>query len=653
MFSVSGISVHFGGKDILDDISFVINAKDRIGLTGKNGAGKSTLLNIISGLTKPEQGQINIPEGKTVGYLPQQMKMDSQKTIYEETLTAFHEVNQLEKDIEKLHDYITHSTDFHSEEYLKKVTALHEKNDRFNYLDGNKKESNVEKVLKGLGFSENDFHRSVSEFSGGWKMRIELAKLLLVKPDLLLLDEPTNHLDIESILWVEDVLINYQGAVVMVSHDRMFLDRITLRTIEIMLGSIYDYELPYTKYLEARAERLETQMATFKNQQKFIDQQEKFITRFRAKSSKARQVQSKIKMLDKLDRVELDETDNSSIHFRFSPAPRSGHVVVDIADLSKSYDEKLILKKISLKILRGEKAAFVGKNGEGKTTLSKIIAGFEAFHGEMTIGHNVNLGYYAQVQENTLDENLTVLQTIDNEATDEWRNTSKIRGLLGSFLFRKNDIEKKVKVLSGGEKSRLALAKLLLKPYNLLVLDEPTNHLDMTSKEILKQALLDYDGTVIIVSHDRDFLHELTSKTYEFQNKQIKEHLGDINDFLLKHKAESFREFESTKTNTPKIIVEQDNSLSNKEKYLLKKEQEKELRKIQKAIEASEKAILHAENELKEISKIMEMPDFYADDQKVNEYTQKHSHLEKKLEKEMQHWDKLVKELEEKNLQNS
>ncbi len=651
MFSVSGISVHLSGRDILDNISFVINPKDRIGLTGKNGAGKSTLLNIIAEKRKPDTGQVAIPDNKTVGYLPQEMKLVSEKSIYQETMSAFSEVNRLEKEIEQLNHYITHSTDFHSEQYMLKVVELHEKTDRYNYLGGSKKESNVEKVLKGLGFSENDFDRDMREFSGGWKMRVELAKLLLVKPDLLLLDEPTNHLDIESILWVEEFLINYNGAIIMVSHDRMFLDQITRRTIEVMLGTVYDYNLPYSKYLQARGERLETQIATFNNQQKYIEQQERFITRFRAKATKARQVQSKIKLLEKLDRVEIDETDHAEINFRFPPAPRSGHVVVDISDLNKYYDEKHILKDVSFKILRGEKVAFVGKNGEGKTTLSKIIAGIEAFHGEMTLGHNVNMGYYAQVQENTLADNLTVLETIDNEATDEWRNISKIRGLLGSFLFREDDVDKKVKVLSGGEKSRLALAKLLLKPYNLLILDEPTNHLDISAKARLKQALLNYDGTLIIVSHDRDFLTELTTKTYEFRNKQIKEYLGDINYFLEKHKVDTFRDFESSRMNTviqADGIHAQENDLSNKEKYLQKKEQEKEIRKIKKLLETAENRINQLEQKIAEIGKIMGMPDFYSDADKVLEYTQKHNRLEKELEQAMEEWEKLTKEMEDK-----
>jgi len=652
MFSVSNISLHIGGKDILNDASFIINQKDRIGLTGKNGAGKSTLLNIIAGFRKPDQGQITIPEGRTVGYLPQEMKLSSDKTIYDETLTAFAEVIRLEKEIEELNQYIIESPDFHSDEYLKKIYDLHEKTDRFNYLDGYKKESQVEKVLKGLGFTEEDFKRSVSEFSGGWQMRVELAKLLLTKPDLLLLDEPTNHLDIESILWVEDFFINYSGAIVMVSHDRMFLDNITQRTIEIVLGNIHDYNLSYSKYLEAREERLETQIATFKNQQKFIDQQEKFITRFKAKSSKAKQVQSKMKMLDKLDRVEIDETDKSSIKFRFPPAPRSGHVVVDIQDLSKSYDEKLILKNISFKILRGEKVAFVGKNGEGKTTLSKIIAGIEAFHGEMIIGHNVNLGYYAQIQENTLTDNLTVYETIDHEATDEWRNVSKIRGLLGSFLFRDDDVHKKVKILSGGEKSRLALAKLLLKPYNLLILDEPTNHLDISAKTILKKALMNYDGTLIIVSHDRDFLQGLIAKTYEFKDHQVREHLGDINDFLQKHKVESFRDFEFSKTDKSKSQVQskdQTNEISNKEKYLLKKEYDKEIKKIQRSIEKCEKSIHQLEHEIKEIVTVMQSPDFYTETEKTIFITRKHDQLNNELQKVMEEWEKWNNELVEKN----
>ena len=532
MISVNGISIHFTGTDLFKNLSFVINEKDRIGLVGKNGVGKSTLLKILAKEQEPSSGSISIPQGKSIGYLPQEIKIDSSKTILDETLTVFEEQLCLNSEIENINRQLEDRTDYESDSYAQLIQELTEKHEQLQLLGADKAEGEVEKVLKGLGFKDQDFNRSIAEFSGGWQMRVELAKLLLKMPTLLLLDEPTNHLDIESILWLEDFFKNYPGALIMISHDRMFLDNVTNRTIEIVNSRIYDYKSPYSKFLELRADRLSTQEAAFRNQQKYIADQERFIERFKAKNTKAKQAQSKMKQLEKLERIEFDDVDTNSIQFRFPDAPRSGDVVVGGKGLSKSYSENKVLSNIDIEIERGEKIAFVGKNGQGKSTMVKMIMGQEDCDGDLKIGHNVEIGYYAQVQENTLDESKTVLATIEDIATDEWAKISKIRGLLGAFLFGPDDVDKKVKVLSGGEKSRLALAKLLLKPVNLLILDEPTNHLDIASKEVLKSALKSYNGTLILVSHDRDFLQGLTDRTYEFSDQKTKEHIGEIGEFL-------------------------------------------------------------------------------------------------------------------------
>ena len=536
MYSVQNLSIHFTGTDLFKSISFLINEKDRIGLTGKNGAGKSTLLKIISKEMNPSSGEVIIPNGKTIGYLPQHMVTDSQSSIIEETMTAFAHHIKLEKHIEHLTAQLAERDDFESASYSKLIEELNVANDHFHILGGQSREGASEKVLAGLGFDKTQLHHAVNTLSGGWKMRIELAKILLQQPDLILLDEPTNHLDIESIQWLESFLANYQGAVVLVSHDRAFLDGVTNRTIEISGGKIYDYKCSYSKYVAQRQELLNHQRANFDNQQKEIKEIEDFIERFRYKATKAKQVQSRIKMLDKMDRIEVDLMDKSSIHFRFPPAPSSGKVVVEAKHYAKSYREKEVLKQLDFVILKNEFIAFVGKNGEGKTTLAKSIVNELRYDGELKLGHNVKIGYYAQNQADLMDENKTVFETIDDVAVGEIRK--QIKGILGSFLFRGEDLDKRVKVLSGGEKSRLALAKLMLEPVNLLVLDEPTNHLDMQSKDILKAALLKYDGTLILVSHDRDFLKGLSNKVFEFKNKGIKEHLGDITYFLEKRRLE-------------------------------------------------------------------------------------------------------------------
>jgi ATP-binding cassette, subfamily F, member 3 len=644
MISVSGISMHFSGNDLFKNISFVINEKDRIGLVGKNGVGKSTLLNIIAGKLEPSGGSISLPDGQTIGYLPQEIKINSDKSIYEETLSVFEEIRQLEKDLANITKELETRTDYESDEYADLIQSLTEKHERYDLMGADKAEGKVEKILKGLGFKEEDLGRSVAEFSGGWQMRVELAKLLLKMPTLLLLDEPTNHLDIESILWLEEFFKNYPGALIMISHDKMFLDNVTNRTIEIVFGKIHDYKAPYSKFLILREERLSTQKAAFKNQQKFIEQQERFISRFKAKASKAKQAQSKQKLLDKVERIEFDEIDTQSIQFDFPVPPRSGELVLEANQLSKSYDTKEILKNLDFKILRGERVAFVGKNGEGKSTLIKIITNQEKCDGELKLGHNVEIGYYAQIQEKTLDENITVLQTIENIATDDWAKEHKMRGLLGAFLFGPEDVDKKVRVLSGGEKSRLALAKLLLKPVNLLILDEPTNHLDIDSKNVLKTALLNYTGTLILVSHDRDFLQGLTNRTFEFSNKKIKEHLGEISEFLDAHQIETFRQFESSGNKKEKEIVVKETE--NKNNQQNKKDQEKAIKQLKNKILRIEENIEGLEKNMAQFEAQLKNPDSYQ--KLLNDKTayEKYEQIKTSLDNEVALWERTSAELE-------
>jgi ATP-binding cassette subfamily F protein 3 len=599
MVSVQDISVSFGSFDLLTDISFLINDQDRIGLTGKNGAGKSTLLKVISGLQSPSKGLVDKSKEVTIGYLPQQMTVDDSTTVMNETLTAFSDLAGLSGEIERCSREIAERSDFHSTEYLKLCDRLTETEERFRILGGTSYLAQTEQTLIGLGFERKDFDRLTRELSGGWRMRIELAKLILKKPSLFLLDEPTNHLDIESIQWLETFLAGYTGAVMMVSHDRAFLDNVTTRTIEISLGRIYDYRVSWSEYIILRKERRAQQFASYRNQQKMIEDTEKFIERFRYKATKAVQVQSKIKQLDKIERIEVDEEDTNAINLRFPAAPRSGTVVVEAENLSKSYGSLHVLNRIAITITRGEKVAFVGRNGEGKTTLSRIIIGELDHEGSLKIGHNVKTGYFAQNQDELLDDNLTVLQTIDYIAKGEIR--TKIRDMLGAFLFKGEDVDKKIKVLSGGERSRLALVKLLLEPYNLLVLDEPTNHLDMRSKDILKQALIKYDGTLIVVSHDRDFLDGLISKVYEFRHTRIKENIGGIYDFLRKKKLVNLRDIE--KKDKASIEIKKDENATNKQKYLDKKDFERNLRKLRRRLEDSEKEIEKMENELAVLDK--------------------------------------------------
>ena len=542
MVSCDGLSVEFGGTVLFENISFVINDNDRIALMGKNGAGKSTLLKILAGERNPSRGVISAPKDSLIAYLPQHLMTEDGRTVFEEASQAFKHLHEIEAQIAYYNKQLEERTDYESEEYYKLIEDLSALSEKYYAVDITHFEEDVEKVLLGLGFKREEFTRQTSELSGGWRMRIELAKILLRKPDVILLDEPTNHLDMESIIWLEEFLVNQAKAVVLISHDKSFVDNVTNRTIELTMGRIYDYKVNYSHYLELRKERREQQQRQFEDQQKMIAETKEFIERFKGTYSKTLQVQSRVKMLDKLELVEVDEIDTSALKLKFPPSPRSGNFPVITDGVGKSYGEKLIFSNASLTIDRGDKVAFVGRNGEGKSTLVKCIMREIEHDGKLTLGHNVQIGYFAQNQASLLDENLTVFQTIDDIAVGDIR--SKIRDLLGAFMFGRDDVDKKVKVLSGGERTRLAMIKLLLEPVNLLILDEPTNHLDLRTKDILKQALMAFDGTLIVVSHDRDFLDGLVSKVYEFGNGQIKEHLETIQGFLEKKRMEHLREIE-------------------------------------------------------------------------------------------------------------
>lgn len=641
MVSLQDICVSFGSFDLLTNVSFLINDQDRIGLAGKNGAGKTTLLRIIAGELSPTSGIVDMSKQVTVGYLPQQMKVDNTTTVMKEVLNAFAELLDLSDEIERCSKEIASRNDYDSSEYLMLCEHLIDTEEKFRIRGGDKFIAETEKTLTGLGFERKDFDRPTSELSGGWRMRIELAKIILRKPSLLLLDEPTNHLDIEAIQWFESFLATYPGAVVLVSHDRAFLDNVTTRTIEISLGKIYDYRVPWSKFTELRKERREQQMAAYLNQKKMIEDTEKFIERFRYKATKAVQVQSRIKQLEKIELIEIDEEDTSAINVRFPAAPRSGTVVIHAENISKSYDSLPVLKNISLSITRGEKVAFIGRNGEGKTTLSRIIVGELDYSGVLKTGHNVKTGYFAQNQDELMDEDKTVFQIVDEVAKGEIR--TKIRDLLAAFLFRGDEIEKKVKVLSGGERSRLALVKLLLEPYNLLVLDEPTNHLDMRSKEILKQALMKYDGTLIVVSHDRDFLDGLVTKVFEFRNHKVKEHQGGIYDYLRKRKIENLREVERREKNNK--LRQESEASSGKQRYLEKKEFDKNLRKLRKRLEQCESDITRMENEMKEIdSRLMSNT---ASVEEQDKMFRRYEELKVLLNSEMNRWVEYYHDVEE------
>ena len=542
MISVDGLTVEFGGSALFSDVSFVINEKDRIALMGKNGAGKSTLLKILAGVREPSRGKVSAPKDTVIAYLPQHLMTEDGRTVFEETAQAFAHLHEMEAEIAELNKQLETRTDYESDGYMELIERVSTLSEKFYSIEEINYDADIEKTLLGLGFKREDFDRQTSEFSGGWRMRIELAKLLLKKPDVLLLDEPTNHLDIESIQWLEDFLIDNGQAVVVISHDRAFVDHITTRTIEVTMGRIYDYKVNYSQYLQLRKERREQQQKAYDEQQKMIAETREFIERFKGTYSKTLQVQSRVKMLEKLEILEVDEEDTSALRLKFPPSPRSGSYPVTIENVSKAYGDNTVFRNANLMIERGDKIAFVGKNGEGKSTLVKCIMKEIEHEGTLTLGHNVMIGYFAQNQASLLDENLTVFQTIDDVAQGDIRN--KIKDLLGAFMFGGENSAKKVKVLSGGERTRLAMIKLLLEPVNLLILDEPTNHLDMKTKDILKQALLDFDGTLIVVSHDRDFLDGLVSKVYEFGNQKVTEHLEGIYEFMQRKKMENLRELE-------------------------------------------------------------------------------------------------------------
>ena len=639
MISLDNLTISYGGWTLFDGISFMINPKDRIGLVGKNGAGKTTLLRVITGEQQPTEGAVTINGECSIGYLPQQMRVADTTTLIAETAKAFDEVLKIEADIERLTAEIGSRTDYESEEYTNLIHRLNDANDRYHILGGDTRDADIERTLLGLGFKRSDFERPTREFSGGWRMRIELAKLLLKRPSIFLLDEPTNHLDIESIQWLEDYLKNYNGAVLLISHDRAFLDNVTTRTVEISLGKAYDYKVPYSKYVVLRAERRAQQMAAYENQQRLIEKTEEFIEKFRYKPTKSNQVQSRIKQLDRLERIEVDEEDLSRLNIKFPPAPRTGQIVAEVKGVGKAFGEKRIFSGAEFTIERGQKIALVGRNGEGKTTFARMLIGeLEQSEGEIKLGANVNIGYYAQNQDDLMDGEFTVFDTLDRVAVGDIR--TRLRDILGAFLFRGEDIEKKVKVLSGGERSRLAMARLMLEPYNLLVLDEPTNHMDMRSKDILKDALQKFDGTVVVVSHDREFLDGLVDRIYEFRDGGVREYLGDIWYFLEKRKVESLQDIErhDKPTTTPKST---ESATAGKLSYEQKKEQEKLIRKLRKAVESIEEETAKVEKQIAEYdARFAVATEYNADDYaKYNALKEQYDHL-------MHEWEKASYELE-------
>jgi ATP-binding cassette subfamily F protein 3 len=630
MITASNIYVQYGDRILLDRVNTVIQEGEKIGLVGRNGAGKSTLMKIIAGEISPQEGNIARPGTSTLGFLHQEMDIPKGKTVMEESLTAFDHLRKLEARMEQMNHDIATRTDYESDGYMQLLTEFAEANERFQLLGGESMQADTERVLKGLGFKQTDFDRLTDEFSGGWQMRIELAKMLLQRPDYLLLDEPTNHLDIESIIWLEKFLKTYAGAVITISHDKQFLDNTTKRTLEVELGKLYDYKAAYSKYMQLKAERMEKMQSTYSNQQKVIAQRERTINRFMAKATKTKMAQSMQKQLDKMERVELVETDVASMNLRFPDPPRSGQIVVEGEDLTKNYGDLKVLTDVDFKIERGERVAFVGQNGQGKSTLAKIIVqNIPASDGKLDLGHNVQIGYYAQNQSDTLDSNLTLLETMENYSPPELR--TRLRNILGAFMFTGEDVDKKVSVLSGGERARLALACLLLNPFNLLVLDEPTNHLDMISKDVLKQALLDYKGTMIVVSHDRDFLADLTDLTLEFRDRQLHRYLGDVNYFLEKRALDDMRsvEMQSTsstpQTATPAAPVTPE--LSHEDR-----------KNLMRAVSQAEKKIERIEEKIGKLEATMAKPEFYhqTDADKV---MQEHGQLKKDLETAMEDWE--------------
>ena len=654
MISVENLTVEFGVRPLFESVSFVVNDHDRIALVGKNGAGKSTMLKILCGLQRPTSGAVNVPGGATIGYLPQVMKLSDDTTVREETRKAFVSHTKMKARLDRMQEEMSQRTDYESADYLELIDRFTQAHDRFMMMGGDNYEASMERTLTGLGFERTDFDRPTREFSGGWRMRIELAKILLQKPDVLLLDEPTNHLDIESIQWLEQFIQTSSSAVVLVSHDRAFINNITNRTLEITCGHIEDYKVKYNEYLELRKERREQQLRAYENQQKEIADIKAFVDRFRYQATKAIQVQQRLRQLEKIKPIEVDEVDNRTMHLKFPPCLRSGDYPVICDDVRKDYEPKTVFEHVNLTIKRGEKVAFVGKNGEGKSTLVKCIMGEIPFSGNLKIGHNVQIGYFAQNQAQLLDESLTIYDTIDQVATGEMR--LRINDLLGAFMFGGEVSEKRVKVLSGGERSRLAMIRLLLEPVNLLILDEPTNHLDMPSKDVLKEAIKAFDGTAIIVSHDRDFLDGLVSKVYEFGEGRVREHLGGIYDYLRAHHAESIHEAlgEGQTSGSASAVVAQqptvtvpkqtvsDENTGSKLSYQEHKEQQKKIRKAQRAVEEAEKKIASLEARIKELDDLLMDPKNASNMELVNEYTA----TQAALDRENNHWMELSEALE-------
>ena len=645
MISVEGLTVEFGGFTLFDDVSFVVNKKDRIALVGKIGAGNSTMLKNIAGLQSPTSGTVSVPKETTIGYLPQQMKLADTQTVRAEAEQAFAHIHEMEQEIERLNLQLAERTDYESESYQNLIDRVTHLTEHFQMMGGNNYHSELERTLIGLGFNREDFDRPTSVFSGGWRMRIELAKLLLRKPDVLLFDDPTNQLDIESIQWVDNFIATRANAVILVSHDRAFIDNTTSRTIEIELGKIYDYKVKYSEYVVLRKERREQQLRAFENQQKMLADTEAFIERFRYKATKSAQVQSRIKQLGKVDRIEVDEIDTAMLNLKFPPAPRSGDIAYKADEMTVGYGKKVVFSDAQIEVRRGEKVALVGRNGEGKTTLMRVIMGeLDPMSGESKVGYNVNIGYYAQNQEDILDKEDTVFGTLDRIAVGDIR--LKLRDILGAFLFKGEDIDKKVAVLSGGERARLAMAKLILKPYNLLALDEPTNHMDIRSKDILKQALKSYDGTLIIVSHDRDFLDGLVDKLYEFRDGKVKEHLGGVQDFLERRKLESLSELERhykpVAEEKPVEVIQKKEEA--KQEYQAKKYLSKEEKKIKNRISFLEKGIADIEDKMKEIESVLCNPG-PGDD--VMELTRAYLENKRELDFKMEEWEKLNEQLDQ------
>ncbi|WP_417589395.1 ATP-binding cassette domain-containing protein [Owenweeksia hongkongensis] len=641
MLGINNISLQYNDRHLFRNISFLINPAEKIGLVGSNGAGKSTLLKVIFGEISTDAGKISRPKDFKLGYLPQELPLYDGRTVWEEAESAFSEIKNIETRLDEINHLLATREDYESQSYLDLIEELNHLTERFSLVGGYTYHADLEKILTGLGFTTEDFERQTTEFSGGWRMRIELAKLLLANNDVMLLDEPTNHLDINSIVWLESFLQSYEGAILMVSHDRTFLDNITNRTVEIVQGTVYDYPVPYTKFTELREERIQLQLQEQKNQEKEIKQTEQLIEKFRYKASKAAFAQNLIKKLDKMDRIDIDVDDSRKISFKFAPAPRSGKVVLEAENLTKKYDDKVIFKDANLAVNRLEKVAFVGQNGQGKSTLVKVITEKLQHEGKLEIGHNVEIGYYAQEQAKTLDGNKTLLQTIEDAAPEDLRK--RARDFLGKFLFTGEDVEKKVKVLSGGEKGRLALCKLLLRPYNLLVMDEPTNHLDMKSKEMLKNALLDYDGTLVLVSHDRYFLQDLVDKIYEFRNGEVKEFLGTINEYLEARKFDDFRQVEKQEEVKAAAAAKSEPKVNN---YEERKQLDKDIRKAENQVRKLEQEVEKLEAEIAEIDKQLLDPGQFQKLSKEPDFYEKYEAKKVNLEKAMADWEKWAAKLD-------